>query len=116
MRYNISTMVKQDLFFRCIAYKEKDDSFSGVCLDLDIVEEDHATLEEAILSLNDAISSHVQAASKLGFPDELTFRPAPKEYWDKLRQITKVKQEKPFISPFQLFTVLASQGRILTHA
>lgn len=109
-------MVKQDLFFRCIAYKEKDGSFSGVCLDLDIVEEDHVTLEEAILSLNDAIASHIQAASKLGFPDELTSRPAPKEYWDKLRQITKVKQEKPFISPFQLFTVLASQGRILTHA
>lgn len=109
-------MIKQDLFFRCIAYKEKDDSFSGVCLDLDIIEEEHATLEEVILSLNDAISSHMQAASKLGFPDELTFRPAPKEYWDKLRQITKVKKERNLTLPFQLFTVLASQGRILTHA
>lgn len=91
--------------FRCIVYREKDGSFTGVCLDLDIVEEDHATLEEAILSISDAIFSHVQAAAKLGFPKELIFRPAPKEYWDTLTEITKVNPAKSPVEPFQFFSV-----------
>jgi len=90
--------------FRCIAYQEKDGSFTGVCLDLDIVEEGHVSLQEAILSINDAIDSHVQAAAKSGFPKELMNRPAPKEYWDKLDDVSKAKaQNLPFES-FQFFT------------
>lgn len=97
-------MVRGDLYFRCIAYKEKGDSFTGVCLDLDIVEEGHSSLEEAILSINDAILSHLQAAAKLDFPKELIDRSAPKEYWNKLKQITQEHTSKKDLEPFQFFT------------
>lgn len=97
-------MSKQDLAFRNIAYKEKDDSFTGVCLDLDIVEEGHATLEEAILSMNDAILSHLQTAAKLDFPKELINRSAPKEYWDKLKEITQERLHTKDLEPFRFYT------------
>lgn len=103
-------MVKQDLSFRCIAYKEKDGSFAGVCLDLDIVEEGHSTLEEAILSINDAILSHIQAAAKLNFPKELIDRAAPKKYWNKLKEVTQEHTSKKNLQPFQFFTTQPPSG------
>lgn len=87
-----------------MAYQEKDKSFTGVCLDLDIVEEGHVSLQEAILSIHDAIESHLQAASKIGYPKELMSRPAPKEYWEKLDEIVHADQRKIKSSPFQFFT------------
>lgn len=98
-------MKKQRFSFRCIAYQEKDGSFTGVCLDLDIVEEGHQTLEESILSLNDAILSHLRAASKLRFPKELTSRPAPQEYWNKAKEIVDPKPEKKLTTSFQIYSV-----------
>ncbi len=98
--------------FRCIAYQEKDDSFTGVCLDLDIVEEGHTSLEEAILSINDAILSHIQAAAKLAFPKELIARSAPKEYWNKLKEITRKRTPKKDLEPFQFFTTKTPSGLI----
>lgn len=83
MWYN-KFMDKYNFSFRCIAYQEKDGTFTGVCLDLDIVEEGHVSLPEAMLSINDAISSHIQAAAKLGFPRELISRQAPKVYWEEI--------------------------------
>ncbi len=97
-------MKLQKFSFRSIAYQEKDNSFTGVCLDLDIVEEGHATLQESILSINDAIASHIQAAEKLGFPTELISRPAPKEYWDKLDAMVHTDATKLTNKPFQFFT------------
>ena len=97
-------MSNNNFSFRNIAFQENNGSFTGVCLDLDIIEEDHATLEEAILSINDAIASHFQAAKKLKLPKELTNRPAPKEYWDKLKELTQVKVPKKDFYPFQFFT------------
>lgn len=97
-------MGKRNFSFRCIAYQEKDGTFTGVCLDLDIVEEGHATLQEAILSINDAIISHMSASEKLGFPDELILRRAPKEYWDKLNEIVHAKPQELTLKPFQFFT------------
>lgn len=99
-------MAKQNQIFsfRNIAYQEKNGTFTGVCLDLDIVEEGHTTLPEAILSINDAIHSHLRAASKLNFPKELTSRPAPKEYWKMLDLITKPKLSKNIPENFQFFT------------
>ena len=98
-------MAYKNFSFRCIAYQEKDDSFTGVCLDLDIVEEEHVTLQEAILSINDAIISHMEAAAKLGSPKELTLRLAPKEYWKKLEEVTKPKAQKLSIGNFQFYSV-----------
>ncbi len=103
-------MVRGNLYFRCIAYKEKDNSFSGVCLDLDIVEEGHTSLEEAILSINDAILSHIQAAAKLNFPKELIDRSAPREYWNKLKQVTEEHTSKKDFKPFQFFTTQPPSG------
>lgn len=102
--YNSTDMKQENFTFRCIAYKEKDDTFTGVCLDLDIVEEGHITLQEAILSINDAIQSHIQASAKLGYPQELMFRPAPKEYWNKLKDITDAKPLNPPLETFRFFT------------
>jgi len=97
-------MKVKNFAFRCIAYQEKDGSFTGVCLDLDIVEEGHVTLQEAILSINDAIASHMRATAKLGFPKELVSRPAPKEYWNKVDELVHAKPQKLTFEPFQFFT------------
>lgn len=106
-------MAKFNFSFRCIAYQEKDGSFTGVCLDLDIVEEGHITLQEAMLSINDAVISHMEAASKLGFPKELTLRPAPKEYWKKLEEITRPKAQKLPIENFQFYSVQSPQQSLV---
>lgn len=97
-------MKQISLGFRCITYQEEDGSFTGVCLDLDIVEENHATLEEAVLSINEAVDSHLQAAAKHGFPKELLSRPAPKEYWNKLKEVTQTKKQQDLVDPFRFFT------------
>ena len=97
-------MKDMNFSFRCIAYQEKDDSFTGVCLDLDIVEEGHSSLEEAILSINEAIISHLQAAAKLNYPKELIDRSAPKEYWDKIKVLTNVEVSNKNLPAFQFFT------------
>lgn len=111
--YNTITMAKVNFSFRCIAYQEKDGSFTGVCLDLDMVEEGHITLQEAILSMNDAIVSHMQAVAKLGFPKELTLRPAPKEYWKKLEEITRPEVQKLPIKNFQFYSVQSPQQNLV---
>lgn len=97
-------MSHKNLSFRCIAYQEKNGSFTGVCLDLDIVEQGHTTLEEAILSINDAVLSHLQAAAKLDFPKELISRLAPTEYWNRLKEMTQESASKNKLEPFQFFT------------
>lgn len=96
-------MKKKKFALRNIAYQEKDGSFTGVCLDLDLVEEGHVTLEEAILSINDAIFSHMRTAEDAGFPKELTRRPAPKEYWDKLSEVTKPQLSTVPFDQFRFF-------------
>jgi len=99
-------MDKKTYSFRSIAYQEEDQTFTGVCLDLDIVEEGHATLEEAQLSINDAIESHFRAAEKLGFPKELINRPAPSEYWDKLKEMIapiSQKHKEVLSNPFKFY-------------
>lgn len=95
--------------FRCLVYKEEEgDFFTGVCLDLDIVEEGHKTLEESILSINEAINSHLQAAAKAKFPKELMFRPAPKIYWNKAKDVLQEKSPKLSITPFRFYTTQSS--------
>lgn len=90
--------------FRCMIYREKDETYTAVCLDLDIVEEGHTSSEEARLSIQDAIDSHMQAVAKMGFPKELIFRPAPKEYWDILTKMSIRKLSQP-LGALQLVTV-----------
>ena len=97
-------MEGKNFSFRCISFQEKDNTYTGVCLDLDIVEEGHQTLNEAILSINDAIASHMRAAEKLGFPKELTNRPAPKEYWDKVEESLNARPPRLPLKQLQYYT------------
>lgn len=101
-------MASPQFSFRNIAYQEKDSSFTGVCLDLDIVEEGHTSLQEAVLSIEGAILSHFKAAKKMGLPEELVNRPAPKQYWDKLKELTQEQIPKRDYSPFQFFNTQPS--------
>ncbi len=97
--------------FRIFVYKEADETYTAVCLDLDIVEEKHQTLQQAMMSINEAVESHLKTAAKLGFPKELVHRPAPKEYWRKLGEV--IRPTRPAITPFQYFTMTPSrQNRI----
>ncbi|OGH25395.1 MAG: hypothetical protein A3C27_03635 [Candidatus Levybacteria bacterium RIFCSPHIGHO2_02_FULL_39_36] len=105
-------MSQQTFYFRCIAYQEKGGSFTGVCLDLDIVEEGHVTLQEAMLSINDAIISHMEATAKLGFPKELVLRPASREYWRKLEEITRPKAQKLPLENFRFYSVQSPQQNL----
>lgn len=90
--------------FRCLAYQEKDGSFTGVCVDLDIIEEKHETLQQAILSINDAINSHLEAAAEDDFPPESLRRPAPQKYWSKLKDfVTKKKSPEATPAQFQFY-------------
>lgn len=95
-------MALPNFSFRCLAYQEKDGTFTGVCLDLDIVEERHKTIYDAVLSINDAIYSHLAAAAEDGFPPESLWRPAPKEYWRKLEKLIK-RKERPKL-PMQIYS------------
>ena len=97
-------MKTNNLTVRNIVYQESDGTFTAVCLDLDIVEEGFATLQEAILSLNDAVLSHMQVAQNHNFPQELVNRPAPSEYWTKLKEITQETPKPTQIKPFSFFT------------
>lgn len=95
-------MAAKNYVFRVFAYKDVDGTFTAVCLDLDIIEERFATLQQAVLSINEAIDSHVKAVAKSGFSKELLNRPAPKEYWDKLKEFTRPTSFST--APFQYFT------------
>jgi hypothetical protein len=96
-------MYSREFSFRCAAYPEKD-KFVGVCLDLNIVEE-HDTLAETVDGINDAILSHLLAAAELGFPQELIYRPAPKECWDKAKEIASREVKMEAKQPLPLFTL-----------
>ncbi len=91
------------LNFRCLAYQDKDDSFTGVCLDLDIVEEKHQTLQEAILSINDAIDSHLEAVAEDNFPSKSLRRPAPQKYWAQLKDLVTKRNSKAAPTQFQFY-------------
>ncbi|EKE14970.1 MAG: hypothetical protein ACD_12C00216G0002 [uncultured bacterium] len=94
----------KEFTYRCLVYRETDDSFTGVCLDLDIVEENHQTMEQAILSLHDAVETHLKAAAGLQSPKELMYRPAPRKYWNILQLMTAAQPQKQNIPPeFRLF-------------
>lgn len=94
-------MTHKNFIFRVFAYKD-DDTYTAVCMDLDIVEENHQSLQQAVLSINEAIDSYMKSAAKLGFPKELTNRPAPKLYWKKLNEFTNPIPK--VMSHFQYFT------------
>lgn len=98
--------------YRILAYKDKN-TYTGVCLDLDIVEEGHTSLEEARLSIQEAVEVYLESVLKTAAePSErqtLLFRPAPREYWEKAKKLTLLKpEEKTFsqIPPFLYYSAI----------
>ena len=70
---------------------------------MDIVEEKHETLQEAILSTNDAINSHLEAAAEDNFPPESLRRPAPQKYWNQLKNSITKNSPKNAPTQFQFY-------------
>jgi len=96
--------------FRFIIYKRPGDKyFTGVCLDLDIVEKgkDPVFLRK---SLEEATQGYLEAVKKNDLPDYLLNRPSPKKYWKILKELEKYFHSLHQISlPRQRFPLEDSQ-------
>lgn len=96
--YNSSAM----RVYRVLAYQDGD-SFTGVCLDLGIVEEEHASLEEARLSIQEAVEAYLLTIREMADAGEevehLWYRPAPRKYWQVARRLTAQEKLQPRETP-----------------
>lgn len=61
------------------------DKYIGVCLELDLIDDDH-NKEVLADRMNARIQSYVSYIQKKNFDDTFLNRPAPKRYWDKFYQ------------------------------
>ncbi len=96
---------KEKGLIEALVYKEGD-SYIGVCLTFDIVEEgsDPVALAE---SIKEAARLHLETVIKNNLSDELLNRYAPEEYWKKYFEAAKEMQERnskirsfPIVSPY----------------
>ncbi len=76
-----------------LVYKEGD-SFVGVCLTFDIVEEGKNPTE-LVRNIKEAAELHLEVVIRENLPDALLNRYAPIEYWKKYFETAK-EIEKPF--------------------
>ena len=76
---------KESGIFHFIVFKDKDD-YTAVCLNLNIVEYGKNP-EELKKSIQEAAFSHLGAIRKKNLPDKYLNIPAPKRYWDKLKEV-----------------------------
>jgi len=101
---------KQQGQFRFVIYKRpRDKYYTGVCLDLDIVEEnkDPIALRK---SLEEAVQGYLEAVIKKDLNDKLLNKPAPKKYWNMLKELEKYFHALHQIShPKQRFPLQDSQ-------
>lgn len=111
------------LIYRILAYKDGR-AYTGVCLDLDIIEEGYSSLEEARLNLQEAVEAYLQSVLESGIsPEELRsllYRAAPPEYWEKAKQFTSIKPkggQVPQVPPFLYLTIQVPEPKHqLIHA
>jgi len=102
---------KKEGMVEILVYKEGN-TFIGVCLTFDIVEEGKNALD-VLKSIKEAIQLHLNTVVKNNMSDDLLNRYAPREYWDKYFQATKKIQanslkkstDYAIISPYQLSTI-----------
>ena len=86
---------KKQGIIECLVYKESN-TFVGVCLTFDIVEEgDNPT--ELMRSIKEAAELHLETVIRNDLTDELLNRYAPKEYWLKYFATAK-KIERPSLT------------------
>ena len=78
-----------------LVYKETD-TYVGVCLTFDIVEEGNNPVE-LMKSIREAAELHLETVIKSNLSDELLNRYAPKEYWLKYFEAVR-RIEKPSLS------------------
>lgn len=77
-----------------LLYKEGE-SYVGVCLTFDIVEEG-ADPVELMKSIKEAAELHLEAVIKNDLSDDLLNRYAPAEYWEKYFQAAKdIERPRP---------------------
>ena len=76
-----------------IIFKDKkDDSYTAVCLDFDIVEQgsDPSALR---LSIEEAARMHLETVREFNLDEKLLNRHAPKSYWDRARVAVAAYEE-----------------------
>ena len=78
---------KEQGLVECLVYKEND-SFVGVCLTFDIVEEGNNPTE-VMKSLKEAVELHLETVIRNNMSEELLNRYAPEEYWKKYFETVK---------------------------
>lgn len=99
--------------FRFVIYKRAGErKYTGVCLDLDIIEEDKDPVALR-KSLEEAAQGYLEAVCKNNLDDKLLSKPAPRQYWQILKdleeyfhllhQVSRPKQQMP-IQDSQVFT------------
>ncbi len=101
---------KTEGFIEFFIYKEKD-SYVGVCLTFDILEEG-AHPELLMKSLEEAALLHLETVRKHKLSDTLLNRHAPKMYWEKYENIVAALKKKPRSSPFALQVSPYLNGKI----
>jgi hypothetical protein len=75
--------------FRFLIYKKSGNKYyTGVCLDLDIVEENEDPIKLR-KNLEEAAQGYLEAVCKKGLNEELLEQKAPKEYWALLEDLEK---------------------------
>jgi hypothetical protein len=69
------------------------DKYIGVCLELDLVDEDK---DKDVLAerMKQRLESYVSYIHEKGFDDKLLNRPAPKKYWNKFYQFLELMREE----------------------
>ncbi|MCX6806645.1 MAG: hypothetical protein NT135_00765 [Candidatus Berkelbacteria bacterium] len=98
---------KKSGVLRFLIYKRAQDKlFTGVCLDLDIVEQAD-NLEKLRKSLEEAAFGYVDAVRKKDLSEKLLNQPAPKKYWKilveiegylhSIHQVEPIKEQIPAI-------------------
>ena len=75
--------------FKFLIYKKEHEKFyTGVCLNLDIVEKDEDPVKLR-KSLEEAAQGYLETVYKKNLNDDLLNKKAPKEYWSLLEDLEK---------------------------
>ena len=97
---------KEKGLFRFVIFREKDNDYCAVCLDLNIIEygKDPEKLRKSIL---EAAFSYLEAVRKEKLSDVFLNKLAPKKFWEKARKVqidffsqSKLSQ-KSFLTTFK---------------
>jgi len=106
LKYNHMTLrhpnTKESGVIEYLVYKEGD-SFVGVCLTFDIVEEGNDP-DKLMLSIQEAAKLHLDVVRSKNMPDELLNRHTEEKYW-KIYFEASENRQKPIVSPYQLSTI-----------